>query len=441
MDRVLKLVYDNWLNGAPIANGGHPVLISHLKQNPDQLSQVINMFAFRDHNNFKLYIKKHIPSHVDIDKNGIVNDSAVYLYPVEIKTVLASLRQTHHFSLDGQNYSYTFKDTIDPVVLNYINQGKVKLLINYIHDPINNISDIQDIEVYFQTNGIDPGNIIIVSGNSFKSYKGKIKICRGHLFEQQAAEKMLAYPHMSSLGYLSDNVKPADLNSNIVRPKRFLSFNRQMSNRPHRVMIAYFALKYDLLTDNFFSFVGGIEKSEISSVLKQLCPTSNLDNPDVKIHNLIPLEIDTQQLSSDKKTSFSTDNNRKDLYLDSYMHLTSETGFASADVFFSEKTFRPIINLQPFLSFGNVGCLKELQELGFKTFHPYIDESYDLEYDPVKRMALLEIELAKLAHMPIGKLHTLYYSMKDILIHNQEHLKTFKDTNPYSDLIAELEKL
>jgi hypothetical protein len=216
MDRILKLVYDNWNNGAPIANGGHPALISYLQQNPDKQEETINMFAFRDHNNFKLYIKKHVPTYIDIDKNSILDDDAVYLYPVEIKTALSSIHQIHYFSLKGQEYSYTLKDTIDPTILNYINQGKIKLLINFIHDPINHISDIEDIETYFESNGINPSNVILVSGNSFKSYNGRIKIYRGHLFEQQAAEKMLAYPHMSSLGYLSDNVKPTDLNFDVI---------------------------------------------------------------------------------------------------------------------------------------------------------------------------------------------------------------------------------
>jgi hypothetical protein len=79
--------------------------------------------------------------------------------------------------------------------------------------------------------------------------------------------------------------------------------------------------------------------------------------------------------------------------------------------------------------------LRDLQELGFKTFHPYIDESYDLEINPIRRMQLLEVELQKLANMSIEQIHQLYNSLTDILIHNQEHLKTFKDTDPYRDII------
>ena len=32
----------------------------------------------------------------------------------------------------------------------------------------------------------------------------------------------------------------------------------------------------------------------------------------------------------------------------------------------------------PFIVYGNVGTLKELKRMGFRTFSPFIDESYDL---------------------------------------------------------------
>ena len=40
--------------------------------------------------------------------------------------------------------------------------------------------------------------------------------------------------------------------------------------------------------------------------------------------------------------------------------------------------------------------LAELRKLGFKTFEPFIDESYVEEIDPYKRMEKIEIEVTKL---------------------------------------------
>ena len=85
------------------------------------------------------------------------------------------------------------------------------------------------------------------------------------------------------------------------------------------------------------------------------------------IGNIVPYELDTHHLVSDQKTGFSTDNNKKEFYLNTYIHIVAETGFKlnGQTPFISEKTFRPIANLQPFLLFGNTHSLKLLQDLGF----------------------------------------------------------------------------
>jgi hypothetical protein len=68
------------------------------------------------------------------------------------------------------------------------------------------------------------------------------------------------------------------------------------------------------------------------------------------IHNLIPYEIDTHHLSSIEKQGFGNENSKKEIYLDTYLHLTSETRFDTGDIpFLSEKTYRPSMNLYFYL--------------------------------------------------------------------------------------------
>jgi hypothetical protein len=66
-----------------------------------------------------------------------------------------------------------------------------------------------------------------------------------------------------------------------------------------------------------------------------------------------------------------------------------------------------------------MGTLEILKELGFKTFHPFIDESYDREPDKLKRLNMVIDELNRLCEMELSELHELYWSMSDILIYNQ----------------------
>ena len=81
---------------------------------------------------------------------------------------------------------------------------------------------------------------------------------------------------------------------------------------------------------------------------------------------------------------------------------------------------------------GNMGSLKKLRELGFKTFYPYIDESYDEEPDELKRFNMVMEQVNKLCSMDLPELHDLYWSMSDILNYNyEEYLKLVQ--NNYKD--------
>ena len=66
-----------------------------------------------------------------------------------------------------------------------------------------------------------------------------------------------------------------------------------------------------------------------------------------------------------------------------------------------------------------VYLIKILKELGFKTFHPFIDESYDREPDNLKRFNMIINEFKRLCEMNISDLHNLYWQLSDTLIHNQ----------------------
>ncbi len=77
---------------------------------------------------------------------------------------------------------------------------------------------------------------------------------------------------------------------------------------------------------------------------------------------MLPYEDDTTQLLDNQKQSFGVRNNKKEWYANSYFHLVTET-FFGPNVFLSEKIFKPISNLQPFLVFGDYLTLAELPSL------------------------------------------------------------------------------
>ena len=110
----------------------------------------------------------------------------------------------------------------------------------------------------------------------------------------------------------------------------------------------------------------------------------------------------------------------KQHYDQAYWNFVTETGCSNVP-FLSEKTFKPIANLQPFIILGDKGSLKLLQDLGYKTFGDYIDESYDkieVTDTRIRKATRQAIELARMSHKEHVK---LMHEIKPILEHNQQH--------------------
>ena len=465
MDNVLKLVYDNWTDyNFPLPNGRHSIinqlLVDDINTNKrevwahsqDVIQQQVqsNVFQF-DHSNFWGYFKNYYPKESFVKVSEVTDSNCIYIWPIEIRTTTDSVYSETSFTLNGGTITYSLIDTISKELLSLMQENKVKILINLVHDPLDDDYHLKKIEEYFNRYNIDGSNIIFVPGNDLNIEKQKyfpnckIKIIPAELLiTQQFAMNMLSYPFETSLGYTSDIVRETDLDKSKLRTKKFLCFNRSM--RPHRYMMAYYALKHNLLENSTFSFLNSTTDIDgISNIIQQFNPLESVDESKriaSEIVNLLPYELDTKHLSVNERMGFSIANNLKELYTSTYVHLTTETRFEHGETpFISEKTWRPIINLQPFIMIGNVGTLKYLRELGFKTFNGYIDESYDNEFDPVVRFSMIEKEIEKLDNMTLEELNNWYYSMTDILLFNQEHLKTFANINPFECVFTEIKRV
>jgi hypothetical protein len=62
----------------------------------------------------------------------------------------------------------------------------------------------------------------------------------------------------------------------------------------------------------------------------------------------------------------------------------------------TEKTLRPIACGHPFMILNGPGALETIRSYGFKTFQPYINESYDKEQSPTKRMDMVLREMRRI---------------------------------------------
>lgn len=432
---LMKVLYDKWVNGHPLPNGMHPRAINiadSCKDLEEARAQIEHQLGntFRWFDNFHRYVvATKLLDVVDVDSVNL-HDSEIYLYPLEIL-------QLHWLYTPAtyDNKDYYLLDTVSPELMQLFLSGKVKIIINLIHDPIM-MKNIRQIENYFSSNGVDPKNIIIVAGNHQEDTKLTV-IESSTFFAHESAKEMMQFPFVGSLKYKADIVREADLNG-ARRPKHFLTLNR--ASRQHRYYLLYELTRMNMLDKCIMSFIShpNEETQHIQKWLqKRYCDGIDADIIE-KANSLLPIELDT--VGFDDKLGFPSNQTDKDWYMNSYVSIVSETDFIHNDYpFNSEKTFRPFVNLHPFVHFGNIGAIQLLHDLGFKTFAPYIDESYAYEDNKKKRAQLIIKEIERLGNMPLDEIHNLYYNLKDTLLYNQEHLKTFIDTNPYVELFKKIE--
>lgn len=131
--------------------------------------------------------------------------------------------------------------------------------------------------------------------------------------------------------------------------------------------------------------------------------------------------------SFDFSKSFTLDENLEEnlahtmnskFYSDYFCSITSETHAQEKTIFFSEKTFKPILNLQPFIIFGTQHSLKYLQQIGYRTFSDWWDESYDEEENYSDRLIKIVGVMEQIASWSDDKLFRVTQEMEQILIHN-----------------------
>ena len=181
----------------------------------------------------------------------------------------------------------------------------------------------------------------------------------------------------------------------------FNCLNRRL--RTHRFYVLAMLQKENLLDKNIVTYDFTIPENrphlaEIPKIEEN--PNDEFDFTELKQHLLF------LQKYKDKKTYDFDDlenisgimNEHKSIYEDSMFTFVTETTYYADEFYISEKTLKPIGHSHPFLVFGSVGTLRELKNMGFKTFEPFIDESYDLETDMQKRIDMIFDEIFKLVN-------------------------------------------
>ena len=275
---------------------------------------------------------------------------------------------------------------------------------------------------------IDPKRIILISENADVSSVVKA-VAKSYQLDTINVEWSLVFERMTNVQHplIVDDIQKATFLEKKSYSKTFINFNRRW--RIHRPCVVGLLYAMNLLDKGFVSlglsddnlnwartfdvFLKLIEDKELYSLLL---------NKKEEILKLPELHLDTTDLISNRLDLTYENINHNDtikLYEDSYFSLVSETNFfGRTGRFLTEKTFKPIAYKHPFILLCDPYSLKLLKQLGYKTFHPFIDESYDNEPNDTKRMKMILNEVNRLSNLSKSELFEFIDNVKEITNHN-----------------------
>jgi hypothetical protein len=251
---------------------------------------------------------------------------------------------------------------------------------------------------------------------------GEIKVEWISVFENSIRRQKLEF-------LLTEPVKDPDVDK--IYTKKFLNFNRRW--RLHRPALVALLCANNLLDHGHISLGAceeGMNWSNVWDSIKNefennIQITAMLLNNEQKILNLPMMYLDTDNLMENKATLEESSNH---FYKETYFSVVSETNYFTKSIFsrryveagrfLSEKTFKPIAQCHPFIMVSVPNTLDILRKLGYKSFSPWIDESYDVELDDATRLLKIVAEIKRLSELSIEQVKEFRQGVHDICTYN-----------------------
>ena len=365
----------------------------------------------------------------------------------------------------GENNGNTFLDIIDDRIRKLIKEQNGFVIINWIPEGHVQQKNYKDLHDEFKRYNVPPNKIIFLSSD----LNGNVQYDRfctrndieNKMYILEAAHRFEASTYLYNIitnGIYDkpkmDNIHPYPNSffsvdemfemKNSLREKYFLSYNRII--REYRLALVAMIYELGLQDKGIISLgapkinkeYGGNWPNIITDFIEDKKQNEMVSSALKKIKSLYPIVADQDILP---ETVFSSDGDRISIgdwtnfshqYKRVYFNVVTESCYYDECIYFSEKIFKPIGQLTPFILMSTPYSLAKLREIGFKTFDGWIDESYDNEEDNDKRFFMIIEVIKNLCGTSREELHDWYYSLTDILIHNQ---KTLRDYQPLQDTL------
>lgn len=303
--------------------------------------------------------------------------------------------------------------------------------------------------------GVPPDKVYFVCSNtnvkkSYSSWADKnnihyrFKVFGNHYWPMRRACELIQDTEFQKIKNQLIDVAKQTVENNIYRPHYFMCLN--LKTRLIRTALLLFLLQRNHFSKGIITYLGrhnlGPSTTKISKQKDPYFIPEQIDQffnqlPDGKL--LLEYFEQLDQMTPivyDVKAGDVFDSNwplkqlipelgkyGKVEQFESYFEIVTETYFLTDETLnITEKTIKPILRFQIFIIIGSPHTLSALRELGFQTFAPYIDETYDTIIDPVQRFTHITKEIDRLCSLSIKELHELYCALWPRILHNYNRL-------------------
>jgi hypothetical protein len=345
-----------------------------------------------------------------------------------------------HFGFDKGVYSARL---IADSLIHYWNTGKYKKIIFLSHTEALSVYYIKAmnkiVNVLVKNYDFDVNDILYVAGahpvqENIVAYQN---ICKEYNFNEVPILLVNFMEIVTNHANVGANV---DFDNQVItkpriKLKKFLSLNGVP--RLFRIVLFSQLLKHNLLDNAHYTFwLNTKDRLNVNAMADHYITQAKTQFPTLTSEAVYLIQKHSSKFPAMLYEHFENTKvyNQNDVFLynTSYFSLVAETVFASNkglddDLFyecydFSEKLFRAIKFKHPFILAARPNSLKVLREYGYKTFHPYINESYDnIENDEERLLAIVN-EVKRLCNMNDKQWLEWQLNVKSIVEHNHKFL-------------------
>ena len=225
--------------------------------------------------------------------------------------------------------------------------------------------------------------------------------------------------HMWPVPYVYNNyhfVKTHEVNKKQILPQAYLGPEKRLyladvllgNPKPHRATF-FKLLRANSMLDRCIVNLFGIYKSKFLTTVDDK-PQQIIDNATVVVDRYINT---TDQLNNFFVSQYIS----LPIMNASWYSIVGETVPDNDCFFVTEKTAKPLMAGRPFIMLGGKHYLKHLRSLGFQTFSPVIDESYDEISNEQERVIAAFNSFRALSELDPEE---VYRKLTSVLVHNQQ---------------------